>query len=45
MATFTGDSIRAWNKAPDTIKMAKTFFSAKKAIKIFVKNLPVLPKL
>ena len=40
-STYINDSARIWNKAPLSIKECKTLMSAKKAIKTFVKTLPV----
>ena len=39
--TFIGDSTRLWNKAPMTIRQAKSIGIVKKEIKKFVKNLPI----
>ena len=38
---FTNDAIKAWNKAPEEIKNAKTLTVAKVNIKKFVKTLPI----
>ena len=35
------DSIRVWNLAPDSVTGAKSVFIAKRAIKDYVKNLPI----
>ena len=40
-STFINDATRAWNNAPRNIKDCKSIHSAKKAIKQFVKTLPV----
>ena len=40
-STFTSDSIKAWNKATENIKMSKTLSGAKALIKKFVQTLPV----
>ena len=40
-ASFLGDAIRLWNKAPAELKMAKTLISAKKDIKKFCMTLPI----
>ena len=39
--TFKNDSARGWNKAPLSIKICSSIYSAKKEIKKFVKTLPV----
>ena len=39
--TFYNDGVQAWNKIPENIKKCKTIWSAKKAIKKFVKTLPM----
>ena len=39
-STFYNDSVKAWNRALDNIKSCKSIWSAKKAIKSFVKTLP-----
>ena len=39
--TFINDATRAWNKAPDNIKHFNSIYSAKKAIKIYVKSMPI----
>ena len=39
--SFMGDAPRLWNKAPMTIKLAKTLYKAKKEIKIYCKTIPV----
>ena len=41
LATCKSDSIRAWNKAPEAIKNAKTLTQAKKERKKFILTLPV----
>ena len=40
-SAFINDATRAWNKAPPNIKLCKSILSAKKAIKAFIKTLPV----
>ena len=40
-STCKSDSIRAWNKAPDSIKNASTIYQAKSEIKKFITNLPI----
>ena len=40
-STFINDATRAWNKAPINIKHCKSLYSAKKAIKVYVKSLPI----
>ena len=40
-ASFLGDAIRLWNKAPEKLKVAKTINGAKKDIKKFCMTLPV----
>ena len=39
--TFVNNAIHIWNMAPSAIKDCKSFFSAKKAIKVFVSTLPI----
>ena len=39
--TFINDSARVWNRAPLSIKLCPSIYSAKKEIKKFVKTLPV----
>ena len=39
--TFINDGIKAWNLAPYEVKTSSTFGGAKKAIKTFVKQLPI----
>ena len=39
--SFINDSTRAWNQAPNAIKVCKSLLSAKKAIKSYIKTLPV----
>ena len=41
LKTFKSDASRLWNSAPREIKESKTLNAAKKAIKIYVKTLPV----
>ena len=38
--TFLNDAAHVWNVSPDSIKTIKSIYSAKKAIKSFVKTLP-----
>ena len=40
-STFISDASRVWNICPDEIKNSDTFWKAKKAIKSFVKTLPI----
>ena len=40
-STFLNDATKAWNLAPQLIKMSKSVFTAKKNIKQFVKSLPI----
>ena len=40
-ASFINDSKVIWNSAPDSVKSSKSIFSAKKAIKNWVKTLPI----
>ena len=40
-STFINDGIKAWNKAPISIKQCKSFYSAKKEIRKFVSTLPI----
>ena len=39
--TFYNDATKAWNLAPEIIKICKTIWSAKKEIIFFVKTLPI----
>ena len=39
--TFKNDAVRVWNKCPSNIKDCKMIYSAKKAIKDYVMNLPI----
>ena len=39
--TFLNDATHIWNMAPETIKNCESIYRAKKAIKDFVKTLPV----
>ena len=39
--TFINDGVKAWNKTPQSVKMSKSLVSAKKAVKTFVKSLPI----
>ena len=39
--SFHNDGVKAWNNAPESIKSCKSIWAAKKAIKSFVKCLPV----
>ena len=41
MQSFVGDAPRVWNKAPMSIKEAKSIGCAKKAIKSFCKTIPI----
>ena len=41
MNTYLNDAIKAWNKCPEDIKNAKSYFSAKNLIKSFIKTLPI----
>ena len=41
MQSFVGDASRVWNKAPPTIKEAKSIGCAKKAIKTFCKTIQI----
>ena len=38
--TFLNDAAHVWNVTPESIKSAKSLYSAKKAIKTFVQTLP-----
>ena len=40
-STYLSDTSNAWNKTPTMIKECKTLWSAKKAIKKFVADLPL----
>ena len=40
-ATFISDAARVWNRAPDSIKNCKSFYSAKVEIKKFIRTLPI----
>ena len=40
-SSFLSDASKAWNKTPIEIKECNTLWSAKKAIKTFVKQLPI----
>ena len=40
-SSFLSDASKAWNNTPSSIKDCSTIWAAKKAIKEFVKNLPV----
>ena len=40
-SSFLSDASKAWNKTPMEIKECNTLWSAKKAIKTFVKQLPI----
>ena len=40
-STFIGDAIRMWNKAPESIRKAKSIGIAKKEIKALCLTLPV----
>ena len=39
--TFKNDAIRIWNQAPDSRKTCESLYTAKKAIKSFIKTLPI----
>ena len=39
--SFIHDATHIWNKVPQNIKLCKTYWSAKKAIKMFVSTLPI----
>ena len=38
--TFLNDAAHVWNAAPEAIRAAKSLYTAKKAIKLFVQSLP-----
>ena len=40
-STYLSDASKAWNNCPDSVKLCKTLWSAKKAIRIFVETLPI----
>ena len=40
-SSFNKDAKKLWNKAPQNIKMCHSIQTAKKAIKSFVKSLPL----
>ena len=40
-STYYNDGVKIWNRAPNTIKNCVTIWAAKKAIKLFVKTLPL----
>ena len=40
-SSFLSDASKAWNKTPMEIKECNTLWSARKAIKSFVKQLPI----
>ena len=40
-STFLSDASKSWNKCPNDIILCETLSKAKKAIRIFVKTLPV----
>ena len=40
-STYVSDTSKAWNKVPQNIKDCKTIWAAKKAIKLFVADLPI----
>ena len=40
-STCTSDAIRVWNKAPKSVTECLTLYQVKKAIKEFVKSLPI----
>ena len=39
--TSTSDAIRIWNKAPESVKEAKSLTQAKTAINKFIKCIPI----
>ena len=39
--TFINDSVRVWNKAPQSLKLSPSLSCAEKEIKLFVKTLPI----
>ena len=39
--SFSRNAAKLWNAAPKSVKEANTFLSAKRAIKIFTKTLPI----
>ena len=39
--TCIGDAVRLWNKAPETIRSAKSLAIAKKMTKVYCKSLPI----
>ena len=41
LKTFIGDATRIWNKAPTSIRHAKTIISAKREIKNYRISLPI----
>ena len=43
--SFYNDGVKAWNKAPDSIKNCESIWSAKKEIKLFVKKSTCLKRL
>ena len=40
-STSTSDAIKVWNKAPSSVTESMSLYQAKKAIKAFVKTLPI----
>ena len=40
-STYLSDSSKAWNKVPQVIKDCNSIWAAKKAIKLFVADLPI----
>ena len=40
-STYLSDASKAWNKCPESVKLCKNLWYAKKAIKTFVETLPI----
>ena len=40
-STFVNDVAKLWNNAPESIKLSKTVYSAKKNIKMYTASLPI----
>ena len=40
-SSFINDGVKAWKKSPQSVKLCKSLVSAKKAVKSFVKTLPI----
>ena len=40
-STFVNDAAKLWNNAPESIKLSKTVYSAKKNIKSYTASLPI----